>query len=109
MELVRASQGFHHLPSLQVIQADSTAVLLLFRAHGRLLLLLELEAGNRVDDVLDLLRRWQRHSVLVELLGILIVILIVLIVLLLEIRVEILLPIAAIEEKLLLLAPTSSI
>lgn len=67
MELVGACECFHHLSALQVIEADGAAilVLVLLRAGRGLLFLLILEARDRVDDVLDLLGRWQRNSILI--------------------------------------------
>jgi hypothetical protein len=58
MEFVGAGECFDHLSTLQIIEANGTAVFLLLWARGRLLLLLKLEARDRVYDVFDLLGRW---------------------------------------------------
>jgi hypothetical protein len=106
MELVGASQGFDHLSALEVVQADRAAVLLLLSGRRILLLLLKLKAWDGVNNVLDLLRRWQRNTILVYLLGLLLVIVLVAVelLLLLEVLLEVLSILRhTVEEELLIL------
>lgn len=83
MELVRANQGFHHLPTLQVFQAYSAwifAICIFVFVRGRLgryvttlsvlgtlLLFFIFEARNRVDNIFDFFRRLQWLTVLIYL------------------------------------------
>lgn len=72
MELVRALQGLDHLAGLQVVQADGAGVFVVGQRlfvsvfTAAFLLLFILEARNGVDDVLDLIWRWQWNAVLVQ-------------------------------------------
>jgi hypothetical protein len=83
MELVRADQGFHHLATLQVFQANSAwifAIRIFVFVRGRLgryvttlsvlgtlLLFFIFEARNRVDNIFDFFRRLQWLTVLIYL------------------------------------------
>ena len=66
---MRARESLDHLTGLETVEANGTGVLVPFflRCRVRALLgLLVLEGWNRIDDILDLFRRLQRHSVFVN-------------------------------------------
>ena len=68
VELVRAGQCFHHLASLEVVQADCARVGIrgfFFRVR-RLFFLFVLETRDGIDDVLDFFRRLKWLSVFVD-------------------------------------------
>ena len=70
VELVGARQCFHHLARLQVLQADGAPVfvIIFILFVTRHLLFFILEAGDGVDDVLDLVWREQWLTIFVNLL-----------------------------------------